>query len=166
MVSMNNEVWLHEKFSGREWFHSVSRDQFGRLVVYVKFMNHETLNDIPLQLDKEHVLVHFMPPKNEVVPQRQEETPIPLVQFKMSEIEELDRDDLEDDLGDLDFLAQELDRLERVCGSNILQDIFYEVHDGKNAITNLSVRFPEVAASMQHLYDTYGFDVVYDELDG
>lgn len=63
-------------------------------------------------------------------------------------------------------LTDEIDRLERICGSNILQDIFYEIQDGKNAVTNLSAKFPEVRARMQKLYDKYGFDIIYEELDG
>jgi hypothetical protein len=63
-------------------------------------------------------------------------------------------------------LTDEIDRLERICGSNILQDIFYEIQDGKNAVTNLSAKFPEVRTRMQKLYDKYGFDIIYEELDG
>jgi hypothetical protein len=63
-------------------------------------------------------------------------------------------------------LTDELDRIERSCGSNVLQDIFYEVHDGTNAVTNLSARYPEVRQRVQKLYDKYGFDTIYEELDG
>jgi hypothetical protein len=63
-------------------------------------------------------------------------------------------------------LIPELDRLEKICGSNMLQDIFYEVHDGKNAVTNLSSRYPEVREALDVLYANYGFDVIYEELDG
>jgi len=63
-------------------------------------------------------------------------------------------------------LTDELDRLERICGSNILQDIFYEVQDGKNAVTNLSAKFPEVRQRMEKLHAKYGFDIIYEELDG
>lgn len=63
-------------------------------------------------------------------------------------------------------LTDELDRLERLCGSNILQDIFYEVHDKTNAVTNLSAKFPEVRGRVEKLYDKYGFDIIYEELDG
>lgn len=63
-------------------------------------------------------------------------------------------------------LTDELDKLERLCGSNILQDIFYEVHDRGNAVTNLSAKFPEVRQRMEKLHDKYGFDIIYEELDG
>lgn len=63
-------------------------------------------------------------------------------------------------------LTDELDKLERLCGSNILQDIFYEVHDKGNAVTNLSAKFPEVRQRMEKLHDKYGFDIIYEELDG
>jgi hypothetical protein len=78
-------------------------------------------------------------------------------------IEELSSDLLENDIGEL---IDELSRLEKICGSNTLQDIFYEIHDGKNAVTNLSDRYPLIKGSLQSLYDEYGFDVIYEELDG
>jgi hypothetical protein len=66
----------------------------------------------------------------------------------------------------LHYLLSELDRLEKICGSNLLQDIFYEVHDGKNAVTNYGSKFPEVKNAIQVLYHTYGFDAIYEEIDG
>jgi len=63
-------------------------------------------------------------------------------------------------------LENELDRLERLCGSNTLQDIFYEIKDAHNAVTNLSARYPEVRKALERLYDQYGFDVIYENLDG
>jgi hypothetical protein len=62
-------------------------------------------------------------------------------------------------------LTDELDRLEKQCGSNILGDVFFEIRDGHNAVTNLSARFPEVRQSLQKLYDKYGFDALYSELE-
>jgi hypothetical protein len=67
---------------------------------------------------------------------------------------------------DINLLIKELDRLEKICGSNPLQDIFYEIHDGDNCVTNLSIKYPDVSSSMRRLYDEYGFDVIYEELDG
>lgn len=66
----------------------------------------------------------------------------------------------------LDELGRELDRLERQCGPNILFDIFFEIHDGKNAVTNLGTKFPDVHRVMQGLYHEYGFDPIYNELEG
>ncbi len=67
---------------------------------------------------------------------------------------------------DLRELIKELDHLEKMCGSNIMQDIFYETHDGINAVTNLSSKFPDVRREMENLYEQYGFDIIYEELDG
>jgi hypothetical protein len=64
------------------------------------------------------------------------------------------------------YLENELDRLERACGSNTLQDIFYEIKDAHNAVTNLSARYPEVRTALERLFDQYGFDVIYENLDG
>jgi hypothetical protein len=67
---------------------------------------------------------------------------------------------------DINYLIKELDRLERICGSNHMQDIFYEVHDQDNAVTNLSSKFPDVRRRMESLYKKYGFDIIYEEMDG
>ena len=61
---------------------------------------------------------------------------------------------------DIRVLIKELDRLERICGSNTMQDIFYEVHDQANAVTNSSSKFPEVRRRMESLYQKYGFDII------
>lgn len=62
-------------------------------------------------------------------------------------------------------LTDELDRLEKLCGSNILGEIFFEENDGKNAVTNLSAKYPEVRKRIHRLYELYGFDVIYEELE-
>jgi len=154
-------------FKGRDWFHSVGHDQYGRLVVYTNFMCHETLHDVPDRVAGKQVLVHFaasmlatreqftdtqVKPRLELVP---EETFDSAVELDSSELE-----------NDVDDLCRELDKLEKKCGSNILQHIFYEVHDGKNSLTNFSTRYPEVREKMETLYAEYGFDIIYEELDG
>jgi hypothetical protein len=62
-------------------------------------------------------------------------------------------------------LLNELSRLQQVYGSNILENVFFEVRDGKNAVTNLSSLFPEVSQSIQRLYREYGFDIIYQQLE-
>lgn len=167
---------LTRMFQDRDWFYDVGTDQYGRLVVYVKYMCHETLHDIPDKVAGKQVLCHFAASKLARADQftnQGDNIPIPLVTPKalditneaelVDDIEELPSSFLEIDSSGL---CKELDRLEKVCGTNILQDIFYEIHDGKNAVTNLSARYPEVRASLDKLYDEYGFDVIYEELDG
>jgi hypothetical protein len=168
---------LTNMFKDRDWFHSVDVEQYGRIVVYVKYMCHDTLYDIPDKVANRQVLVHFAASKfatrEQFTSQKPEDNiPIPLVKpvvdvtdtaELIDEVEELPSSFLQFDVNDL---CKELDRLEKMCGSNALQDIFYEVHDGRNAVTNLSARYPEVRASLDRLYQDYGFDVIYEELDG
>lgn len=178
MASLSPEEQLHVQFVGRPWFHSVGRDQYNRLVVYTNFMCHETLHDIPDRVDGIQVLTHFAGSKTATREQftndkRSKEVVPPVLDLAnlvdlTDELED-DFDDLEDltdEVDDLEELTLELDRLERICGSNILQDIFYEIHDGKNAVTRLSTRYPDVTVGLQRLYDRYGFDNIYEELDG
>lgn len=179
---------LSDQFGHEDWFHSTGLDQYGRLVVYVKHMNHATLNDIPSRVDGKQVLVHFagsLPTAtNQYVSRPQAPgaslTPYQPINLVFAEgdrptgilplaIEQSEEDDVagsEEEEKSILYLQRELDKLEKACGSYTLQDIFYEIQDGKNAVTNMSARYPDVRKSLERLYNLYGFDVIYEELDG
>ena len=141
---------LGENLCGQEWFVNVGISGHNKLVVYTKWQTMAILQEIPDKFAGYQVCVHFAP-KNVA--------PVPILKPLLVPIES----DIEYTIADL---IKELDKLEKECGSNILQDIFYEVQDGKNAVTNLSARYPDVRKSMEVLFDRYGFDVIYEELDG
>jgi hypothetical protein len=180
MVTASPLVWLHDKYKDRDWFHSVGTDQHNRYVVYVKYMNHDTLHDIPDYEGGVPVLVHFAASKLATRDQfvqkpgqislklltdiKLETLPLPLVDEIVDVVGSVSGADTEDKT--LRHLQNELDKLEKLCGTYTLNDIFYEIQDGKNAVTNMSSRYPEVRQRMEKLYDQYGFDVIYEELDG
>jgi hypothetical protein len=175
---MNEGIeFLTNKFKDKDWFCEVGLDNIGRYVVYVKYSCMETLTLEPDMLFGKQVLVAFIRSKTA----RAEDfttnaTRVPFAktvddlvgdilapQEIGDEIEELSSDVLEIDIEDL---TDELDRLERLCGTNALQDIFYEIQDGNDSVTNLSARYPDVRVSLEQLYEKYGFDLIYEELDG
>ena len=183
---------LSQMFKTRDWFYDVGQDPYGRIVVYVKYMCQETLHEIPDKAGGIQVLVHFSGSKTATREQFVDTPNAPgstlkpfdpkafIEAAKVAQANGIDTGfgSMLDD-GDLDqivgheeeeksvlHLQKELDRLEKSCGSRTLQDIFYEVQDGKNAVTNMSARYPEVRQTMEKLYDEYGFDVIYEELDG
>jgi hypothetical protein len=151
---------LVEAVQKYEWFLGTGLDEFGRFVVYVSRMDYNVLKEIPAKINNKQVLFHFFHPQHTYI--KFEPNTIPQVEKKVEPVvthvtqEEVNIDDLISDLDDL----------EDICGSNVLQDIFYEVHDGKNAVTNWSSKFPEVRIALDKLYSTYGFDLIYEELDG
>lgn len=71
----------------------------------------------------------------------------------------------EDEDQSLRHLQSELEKLEKICGTHTLSEIFFEEHDADRAITNISARYPEVRKSIHKLYQTYGFDLLYEELE-
>jgi hypothetical protein len=157
--------FLVEKYSSYDWYDSVGLDYFKRYVVYVTTMNYEIMTTVQQDLEGKQVLIHYANSKPEnlkkyhsviTVGKAIEPTPVKVVEETIEE----------EDIISVDDLIAELNRLEKICGTNMLQDIFFEVHDGKNAVTNLSNKFPEVRRSMNDLFEEYGFDVIYDELDG
>lgn len=172
-------------FKGRDWFHDVGTDQYGRYVVYINFTTHESLHDVPDRVNGKQVLVHFVGSKTAKREDYTKAVTSSLHKFselkdKMSteqkaRVDEMVKEALdiidaaldgESEEQSLRHLQNELERLEKACGSHTLQDIFYEVQDGKNAVTNLSERYPDVRKDMEKLFDQYGFDVIYEELDG
>jgi hypothetical protein len=147
---------LSQSFKNEEWFYEVGIGDFNRPTVYVHFMNREILSKIPNKIANFSINVHYAASKKshkEICV----EAPKPIVTYVPVPL------DLDVDMS---YLVQELERLEKSCGSNILQDIFYETHDGPNAVTNLSARFPDVRETLQKLYKMYGFDLIYEEMDG
>lgn len=164
MGSSSSIAMLGDMFKDQDWFFDVGLDQHDRLVVYVKYMCHDTLHNIPNEINGQHVLVHFA---NYYTATRDQFTNPNRGTAKAVEASVEEEFDLPAfSKHSISDLIQELDRLEKICGSNILQDIFFEIHDGKNAVTNLSAKYPEVREALDVLYDNFGFDVVYEELDG
>jgi hypothetical protein len=152
---------LFNLLKDQDWFYDIGIDPHGRYVVFVKTMNQTILSSIPYHFDGKQVLCHYSSFKdadkyNFIYPSN-----TPKISFPKEVLPpKIDEEEL-----DLDALVKELDRLEELCGFNILNDIFYEVHDHKNAVTNLSEKFPQVRKSMDKLYLQYGFDVLYDLLE-
>jgi hypothetical protein len=156
-----------------DWFYEVVAEA-RRYVVYVTYMEGSQDTIIPDFVHGHQVVVHFASSAPGVhsnyISKVSASGLTALVEYTTQSI--LDKSHMvlvstEHDLtNDIRVLTNELDRLEKQCGSNILQDIFYETHDGNNAVTNLGDRYPEVKVSMQKLYNKYGFDTIYNELDG
>jgi len=141
---------VHDK----SWFYAVYPTGYKQIVVHALWQSKDILELIPEFVGEYQVLVHFALPdyKKEHKPAVYGSCIIP-------------ESDHQPELK-IDSLIKELDRLEKVCGSHTLQDIFYEVQDGKNAVTDMSKRYPEVRSSLEKLFDVYGFDVIYEEIDG
>ncbi len=151
----------------KPWFHSTDTDASGRIIVYVTYIDKDVLASVPNTLDGKQVLVHFAGAK---LATREKFTNVITHGFTYPDnspsLCDRDIDTPEEEDADLAHLISELDRLERLCGSNTLQDLFYETHDGDNAVTNQSKFFPEIRSALEKIYNQYGFDVIYNELDG
>ena len=134
-----------EIFKKYDWFHSVGIDDFGRDVVYVNYMTAEIIQHIQSQLG--NVLIYFALSKidkNKYVIFLDEE-PI------------TDKNPYQQLFATICFLQDKYSK-------HIVQDIFYEIHDGKNSVTNLSANFPEARLHLEELYNSYGFDTLYKQL--
>lgn len=144
---MSNLSNIEESLKDFSWFYSVEHDQFNRPVVYVHYMDNFIIKSIH-NLCGTEALIHFASHRN-----------CRLLNY----VREINLDDI---LSERQKLLKEIMHLESMCSKYILQDIFYEIHDGKNAITNLSFKFPEVKELVENLYKTYGFDKIYKQLEG
>jgi hypothetical protein len=185
------EAELVELCQGKDWFACVGRDQYKRLVVYVHYMTGGVSNLIPDRTsDGQQVLMHWYDSKfgkkedymGKVEPTKFHtltSTPIPTPTQFIEMAREAQKRGIDTGFGQImdemteeqqlelrvRHLTDELDKLEKICGTNILGDIFFEIHDGSNAVTNLSIKYPEVREKLQSLYHQFGFDILYEELE-
>lgn len=171
---------LIEEYSKFSWYDSVGLDKHGRYVVYVDLINTEVMNTVRRELDGKQVLIAYAHSKpgtdlrSRYMNLYDFTKPKPAPEYSpfdrpaegLQKVSEADLEYLQNGEPDMDYLISELDRLEKLCGSNTLQHIFYEVHDGKNAVTNLSKKFPDVRDGLDALYNVFGFDLIYEEIDG
>lgn len=158
-MKLDNVNELKAKFSEKEWFDSVGYDNYGNTIVYTKYSCHETINDIPDYINGSHILVHFAVSKPSIKCKF-------VTEIKARSVivdEKLSFEEFESQI-DLLKLTNELDSLKNIYGTDVLESIFFEVHDGVNAITNISKDYTLVRESVDNLYNKYGFDVIYDQL--
>lgn len=162
---------LRSMFQDKSWFRDVGLDPYRRIVVYSTDVTSEVMSLIPENFAGIQVLCHYDSSRNvdlnkfvnKVCLSKQTEP------FEMVIHTDIKASDMLEELEEpvsLVELEAELDCLEKVCGPHILQEIFFEIHDGKNSVTNLSARYPEVRGGMEKLYNEYGFDIIYENLEG
>lgn len=133
---------LKELFSNYDWFYDVGLDEFNKPVVYVHHMNTDIFNII--RKESSVVKIYYSS----------------YAKLKASNyIEELNAEP------DLDHLNTEIRYLQSICKRDLLQHVFYEIHDGDNAVTNYSSALSEVREMLEDLYNTYGYDLLYEKLE-
>ena len=165
---------LTKLLSKNGWFDSVGFNKFGKMVVFIHYTTSEVMQAIPDKFEGKYVLSQFASTKPEVLRAKYNTTYKPEYHYtpsvtelvNVTKLAVIDQETNEDKELDVEFLIRELDRLEKKCGSRALQDIFYEVHDGKNAVTKLSLVYPEIYHDVLDLYEEFGFDNIFNELDG
>lgn len=149
-MDYSNEIKdLATQFSSKDWYSDIGTDK-NDIVIYTKFMNLDTLSSVPDYVNGKRVLIHFAVSKN-----LNKEKYVEVLSKPIEEEKELD----------MSVLAAELKELTTKCNANILEDIFYEIKDQKNALTNLSFKYPEIRTRLEVLYDEYGFDIIYELIE-
>lgn len=152
---------LERYLKGFDWFHSIGVDPYGRHVVYVQYMNIDTLTTVPDYCDGKQVLIHFAASltskaddfKVNVSPAKPQLETWIAPELPTGDLPVLDLSEIEDLLktGPITKPA--------------LIDMFYEIHDGDDAVTFVSESFPKEREKLEALYNTYGFDVLHDLLE-
>lgn len=142
---------LAECLANKPWLHSISTDQYGRLVVHTTRMDQEVSTSVPDTFEGKQVLLHFAP---------LEVKPIE-ASLRPTFIEE-PAEDLEESL------THSIWRLKRICGPDELYDCLFEITDeadGLEVMTNISKQFPEVRETLERLYKAHGFDAILEEVE-
>lgn len=146
----------------KPWFHSMETDSSGRIVIYAAYIDKEVEASVPAVWEGKQVLMHFASAK---LATREKFTNNPNAPGATLKAYVPDVDVSDDAEPDIANLTAELEFLESLYNTEALSDIFFEIKDQHNAVTDLSKRYPDARKSLEKLYDTYGFDVLFNEMD-
>lgn len=165
MENINDSMHaLHAQLHGQPWYagqvllHPVSPRT---MIAYVHYMGRDVDAAVPTVFEGYNVKMHFIGSLSVLDTTIKKTFPQPAVAPEVKAALETE----EAVLAPAGDLHNDLWKLRGVCGHSQLRDIFYEIHDGDDAVTNLSPDYPEVRAKLQSLYDTFGFDVLFEDLD-
>lgn len=138
----------------KDWFKDIDVKN-NKIFVYVSSLNKECLlqDVIPDFIDDKQVLVHFDLAKKQCV---DELSP---------ELDEILEFELDNSIDEELLVSGILDVKNSGLSKNILESIFFEIHDGDNRITNFGEKNLEVKEKIQNLYNKFGFDLVFTQLD-
>lgn len=161
MLSLSKQLEKFEWFTGRMEINPILHHS---IVVYVKYMNSEVYREVPDVVNGWAIRPWFVgyadcthviskPSTLEKMASEVGTLPTGMLAAGPPPFE-----------SGLDF-HHEVWKLSKVCGRSKLEDIFYEIHDGEDAVTNQSANFPEIRTKLEALYDEFGFDVLFDEFD-
>jgi hypothetical protein len=166
---------LHQKLFYYDWY--AKRTEINPIlhhciVAYVHRMIPEVYAVVPDMIGDWQVRVHFVAsvastadafkvdPKSFAVSPTAVFTPEDIRQMKVLPVSE---DPVVEEV-DLD-VHNECWKLAKICGWQNLEDLFFEVHDGNNAVTQVRESFPDAYEKLSMLYELVGFDVLSEELD-
>lgn len=169
---------LHKQLFYYDWYaKKVDKNPilWNSIVAYVNYFNMEVYKTVPDKIGDFQVRIHFI--GSYTAKADYFKTPPPATKdtfYKL--VEEIEKDgplpsvlaasfDEDDVVGFTEVdVPEEVWQLSKLCGWETLEDIFYEVHDGPNAVSNKSKDFPAVRSKMEELYALVGFDVLADEI--
>lgn len=149
---------LINNFKDKAWFHSIGKDQYGRYIVYVNSMTPEVMELVPPKFDNKQVLTHFA---NSIVNQSEFINQVSLNKtLDRSPILATEEESMEDIIW----------ALRRECGTDNLMDILNEIHEQSTGRSNMfltdnSKEFPEVRKELEDLYEEFGLDVLFEQIN-
>src|ERR1035437_10538490 len=130
MTDLASDMLLALKLQHKPWLHSVGTDASGRIVVHGTYSDKDAEAEVPVTWEGKQVLVHYAGAKlatrgkfTNIVSLSQSVASTALVDINVEDL-------------DLAYLINELDRLEKRCGVGTLAEIFFEIHDRENAVTD------------------------------
>jgi hypothetical protein len=135
-----------DQLKDKDWFYDFGFDEYQRPIVYVHYMNIEIIKF--LQITYGNVFIYFASYK---------------LLSKNDYINHIDVDSITE-RDPLSGLLATISQLKSFYDKSLLENIFFEVHDGKNAITDYSMMVPQLRGEIEKLYSIYGFDILYKKL--
>ncbi len=150
------------------WFCDFYLDNNKKLIIYVSYMDMKFISLVPQKISGTQILFHFIESKpvykkHCAFCDKSCVNTLSVCSFHDKPHDEESNGYFSYEDG-LNFLFDQIDHLEEICGYEILQDIFFEVCDGDDAVSNYSEEFPDVREELDSLVESFGIDILYDKI--
>jgi hypothetical protein len=160
---------LTENLTPYNWFAGkVMQDPSANnsVIVYVHYMSGDVLQIVPDKIDGVGVAVHFLsscPTEIKDYVNRVNVSSMPKLDKFVGTRVPLSA--VPKEVRDEPNLQEILWNLTRECGRDNLISVFFEVHDGDDAVTNVSEEYPMVRKAMEKLYVETDCETLMDALN-
>lgn len=135
---------IKEIYDQFDWFESVNIKD-NKVFIYVNKMSGDIFEKIPDKFNGKPVKIHYQQSKD---------------CNSGNYLKHYTFESLDHDFKLIEFVQKNTE----IYGRRVMANMFYEIHDGENCLTNLKIKYPHLHTEMLIFYENYGYLSLVREL--